>query len=283
MEVPVAIGRRRRMAAFGGLALAVTLAVTACAKDQSTTETPDGASVALVEAGALTVCTSLPYPPFQEDVNGKVQGFDVDIVDLAAAKLGVTQKIVDMQFDQIKSGAALEAGTCDLAAAGMTITDERKQHLTFSDPYFDEAIAFMTPTGEKVMTIDEVKSKNLTLGVQTATTSLTYAQDNGLDPKQFNDAGKQLEALKAGTVDVILQDLPVISDWLKKPEIGSAFELGGSITTGAQYGFGLKKAADPVLLKAINDALAEAKASGKYAEIYEKWMGSAPVPAPSGS
>lgn len=279
----MAIGRRRRMAAFGGLALAVTLAVTACAKEQSTTETPDGASVTLVEAGALTVCTSLPYPPFQEDVNGKVQGFDVDIVDLAAAKLGVTQKIVDMQFDQIKSGAALEAGTCDLAAAGMTITDERKQHLTFSDPYFDEAIAFMTPTGKKIMTIDEVKSQKLTLGVQTATTSLAYAQDNGLDPKQFNDAGKQLEALKAGTVDVILQDLPVISDWLKKPEIGSAFELGGTITTGAQYGFGLKKAADPVLLKAINEALAEAKASGKYAEIYEKWMGSAPVPAPSGS
>lgn len=268
---------RRRLAAIGGLVLVATIAMVGCAKEKPTTETPSGAQVSLVKAGALTVCTSLPYPPFQEKQGDKVVGFDVDIVDLVAAKLSVKQDIVDIDFNQIKGGAALEAGTCDLAAAGMTITDERKQNLTFSDPYFDEIIAFMSPKGKKVMTIDEVKSQNLKLGVQAATTSLQYAKDHGLDPVQFNDAGKQLQALQSGTVDVILQDHPVIYDWLTKPEIAQVFELGGMIKTGAHYGFGMKKNADPNLVKIVNETLAEARANGKYDEIYQKWIGEKPA------
>ena len=276
-------GRRRRWAALGGLVLAATLALTACAKEQPTTETPSGAKVSLVKAGALTVCTSLPYAPFQSTIDGKVQGFDVDMIDLVAAKLGVTQEIVDMDFNNIKGGGALEAGTCDLAAAGMTITDERKQNLTFSDPYYDETLSFMTAKGKKVMTIDEVKSKGLKLGVQASTTSLDYATAAGLDPEQYKDAGQQLEALKSGKVDVVLQDYPVVTDWLKKPEISADFELGGTIKTGAQYGFGLKKQADPELLKTINATIAEARTSGKYDELYKKWIGELPNPTPSGS
>ena len=88
----------------------------------------------LVKSGVLTTCTHLPYAPFQsKDASGKVVGFDVALIDLVAEKLGVTQEIVDTPFEGIKSGADLNAGKCDVAAAGMTITEERKKVLDFSD------------------------------------------------------------------------------------------------------------------------------------------------------
>ncbi|GGL19849.1 glutamine ABC transporter substrate-binding protein GlnH [Planomonospora parontospora subsp. antibiotica] len=274
----------RRALAVGAVVVAGALSLSACGGGDTTTASPSaGASSSapaaagpqLVTPGKLTTCTSLPYPPFQYKEGDKVVGFDVEIVDLAAKKLGVTQEIVDIKFDSIKSGAALNAGKCDVAAAGMTITEERKANLDFSDPYFDEVIAFLSPKGKKVNTIEEVKAGNLRFGVQAATTSLDYAKSKGFDPKQFDDAGKQIAALQAGQVDVVLQDLPVINDWLKKPEIAEKFELGGVIETGAQYGVAAKKGSTE-LVKALNDAISAAKADGSYDTIYEKWFGKKP-------
>ena len=75
-------------------------------------------------------------------------GFDVDIVDLVAAKLGVEQAIVDTPFEGIKSGQDLSTGKCDIAAAGMTITDERKKVILFSEPYFDATQALLVRDGD---------------------------------------------------------------------------------------------------------------------------------------
>src|SRR5690606_39337498 len=97
--------------------------------------------------------------PFQFNQDGKVVGFDVDIVDLVAKKLGVTQEILDIDFAVIKSGAALNAGRCDLAAAGMTITEERKQNIDFSVPYFDATQALMAKKGSGITSLEDVKAK----------------------------------------------------------------------------------------------------------------------------
>ncbi len=145
------------------LAAAVVLAaggVAGCAKKDTGGETADG--VALVKAGVLTTCTHLPYAPFQaKDDTGKVVGFDVELVDLVAKKLGVTQEIIDTPFEGIKSGADLNAGKCDIAAAGMTITDERKQVLDFSDPYFDATQALAVLAGKEVKTLEELAGKKV--------------------------------------------------------------------------------------------------------------------------
>src|SRR5690349_23879862 len=111
-----------------GAATVVVLAGGAgCAKQDTGGET---GGVKLIKAGVITTCTHLPYPPFQsKDASGKVVGFDVALVDLVAAKLGVKQEIVDTPFEGIKSGQDLNTGKCDIAAAGMTITDERKKVL----------------------------------------------------------------------------------------------------------------------------------------------------------
>ncbi|HEX4816535.1 MAG TPA: ABC transporter substrate-binding protein [Nonomuraea sp.] len=273
----------RRGYAAGALALAAAFALTACGGETSPSAGTTSASASaaggakLVQPGKLTVCTNIPYEPFQfKDASGKIVGFDVDIVDLAAKQLGVTQEIVDIDFAVIKSGAAMAAGKCDVAAAGMTITDERKQNIDFSEPYFDATQALLAKKGTGATSLADVKAKNLKLGAQASTTGLDYAKQQGFDPTEYADSSKELLALQAGQADVIVQDLPVVLTWLKKPEIAEKFELIGSLDTGEQYGIGLKKGADPVLLKTINEEIAKAKQDGTYEKIYVKWFGKKP-------
>ncbi|MBG0829606.1 amino acid ABC transporter substrate-binding protein [Planomonospora sp. ID67723] len=275
----------RRALTVGAVVVAGALGLSACGGGgESTTASPDkGASSApaaggpkLVTPGKLTTCTNLPYEPFQFKEGDKVVGFDVDIVDLAAKKLGLTQEIVDIDFAVIKSGAAMAAGKCDVAAAGMTITEERKANIDFSVPYFDATQALLAKKGTGVTSLDDVKAKNLKLGAQASTTGLDHVKKAGFSPREFADSPKELLGLQSGQVDVIVQDLPVVLTWLKKPEIAEKFELVASLDTGEQYGVGLKKGADPVVLKAVNDAITEAKADGTYEQIFVKWFGKKP-------
>ncbi len=274
----------RRGYAAGALAVTAALALSACGSDSgsggadpSASAGSGAAAVKLVQPGKLTVCTNVPYEPFQfKDGSGNVVGFDVDIVDLAAKKLGVTQNIVDIDFAVIKSGAAMAAGKCDVAAAGMTITPERAQNITFSDPYFDATQALLAKKGTGATSLEDVKAKGLKLGAQASTTGLDYAKKQGFNPTEYADSPKELLALQAGQADVIIQDLPVVLTWLKKPEVAEKFELIASLDTGEQYGIGMKKDADPTLVKTINEELAKAKQDGTYEKIYMKWFGKKP-------
>ncbi|MEV0314691.1 polar amino acid transport system substrate-binding protein [Nonomuraea fuscirosea] len=277
----------RRGYAVGALALTAVLALSACGGESSSSSgsgttsasasAAGGSGAKLVQPGKLTVCTNIPYEPFQfKDADGKIVGFDVDIVDLAAKKLGVEQNIVDIDFAVIKSGAAMAAGKCDVAAAGMTITPDRQKNIDFSAPYFDATQALLAKKGTGASSLEDVKAKGLKLGAQASTTGLDYVKKNGFDPTEYADSSKELLALQAGQADVIVQDLPVVLTWLKKPEVAEKFELIGSLDTGEQYGIGLKKGADPVLLKTINDEIAKAKADGTYEQIFVKWFGKKP-------
>jgi polar amino acid transport system substrate-binding protein len=273
-----------RSAAIGATTLAVVLVASACGGGSSSTSTaaPAAGGVQLVNAGKITTCTNIPYEPFEFNQGNQVVGFDVDIVNLAAKKLGVTQDIVDIDFAAIKSGAAMNSGKCDVAAAGMTITDERKQNIDFSVPYFDATQALMTKKGSGITSLDDVKAKNLKIGAQASTTGLDYVKGKGFDPVEYADSPKELLALQTGQVDVIVQDLPVVLTWLKKPEIGAKFEEAVSLNTGEQYGIGMKKG-NTALAQVINDAITTAKSDGTYDAIYKKWFGTEPGAAPSAS
>ncbi|WP_327089674.1 ABC transporter substrate-binding protein [Nonomuraea sp. NBC_01738] len=279
----MALWSSRRGYAAGAIAITAALALSACGSGSSggTDTAKPAASEAsgpkLVKPGKLTTCTNIPYEPFQfKDANGKIVGFDVDIVDLAAKKLGLTQEIVDIDFAVIKSGAAMATGKCDVAAAGMTITDERKANIDFSVPYFDATQALLAKKGTGATSLDDVKAKGLKLGAQASTTGLDYVKGKGFNPKEYADSAKELLALQAGQEDVIVQDLPVVLTWLKKPEIAAKFEMISSLDTGEQYGIGLKKGADPVLLKTINESIEAAKKDGTYEQIFVKWFGKKP-------
>src|SRR5918994_6434491 len=156
---------------LGALVIALLLLVGGGGEEEPTAA-PEAGGVDLIRSGKLVTCTHLPYEPFQFEQSGKVVGFDVDMVDLVATRLNATQEIFDTPFEGIQSGEALNARQCDIAAAAMTITDERKQKILFSEPYFDADQALLVKKGSGVTSFDQLKGK--LLGVQTATTGKMY-------------------------------------------------------------------------------------------------------------
>ncbi|MFI1508461.1 transporter substrate-binding domain-containing protein [Streptomyces sp. NPDC020597] len=266
-------GRRTRIlaAATATAGLVLVAACTSSDDGGSGSKTAAG-GVELVKAGQLTTCTHLPYPPFQSEIDGKVQGFDVSLIDLVAKNLGVKQAIVDTPFENFKTGAFLNSGQCDLAAAGMTITDERKKNVDFSDPYFEATQAVLVDKGAGVSSLAEVKAKGLKLGAQAQTTGEDYAEKQGLDPVSFESSDAVLNGLRTGQVKAVVIDYPVVQGWLKDKANAGAFTVVDNLNTGEQYGFTVKKG-NAKLVAAINKALADAKADGTYKTLYEKWIG----------
>ncbi|MFI6462299.1 transporter substrate-binding domain-containing protein [Streptomyces sp. NPDC050538] len=270
------LGRRARTLA----ATTATAATTALVLVAGCTSSDSGGSgtktaaggVELVKAGHLTTCTHLPYPPFQSEIDGKVQGFDVSLIDLVAKDLGVKQTILDTPFENFKTGAFLNAGECDLAAAGMTITAERKKNVDFSDPYFDATQAVLVDKKSGITSLADVKTKGKKLGAQAQTTGEDYAKSKGFDPVSFESSDAVLNGLRTGQVQAVLIDYPVVQGWLKTKANADAFKVVDNLNTGEQYGFTVKKG-NTKLLAAINKAIKDAKADGTYKKLYEKWIG----------
>ncbi|MGW1553011.1 ABC transporter substrate-binding protein [Streptomyces sp. NPDC002346] len=262
----------RRIAAMCA-AVALALPLSACSSSG------DGATVKgakLIKSGQITTCTHLPYAPFQSEKDGKVVGFDVSMIDLVAEDLGVKQVVVDKSFETIKTGADLNASVCDVAAAGMTITDERKQNLDFSVPYFDATQALLARKGVKAATVEDITKQKLKLGSQSSTTGEDFAHAHGADPQSFESSDAELNGLRTGQVDVIVQDYPVVQNWLKDPTNSAKFEIVGNLDTGEQYGFAVRKDGNPKLLAAIDQAIKDAKSDGTYKKLYEQWIGPMP-------
>ncbi|MEU1502674.1 transporter substrate-binding domain-containing protein [Streptomyces sp. NPDC005732] len=276
-------GRRTRMLA-ATTATAGLLLVAGCSSGGGGKVTAHG--VPLVKAGQLTTCTHLPYPPFQSEIGGKVQGFDVSLIDLVAKDLGVKQNIVDTPFENFKTGAFLNSGQCDLAAAGMTITPERKKNVDFSDPYFEATQAVLVDKKSGIDSLAGLKAKGKKLGAQAQTTGEDYARKQGFDPVSFESSDAVLNGLRTGQVQAVIIDYPVVQGWLKDKANAAAFKVVDNLNTGEQYGFTVKKG-NTKLVAAVNTAIKDAKADGTYKKLYEKWIGpydeSAATASPSAS
>ncbi len=232
------------------------------------TEGDDAAALpAALEDGDLSVCSDIPYAPFEFEEEGTAtgySGFDIELVEALAAELGVDVTIQVTGFDAIQSGTALAADSCDIAASAMTITEEREQNVDFLDPYFDADQSLLVKA-DGPQSLDDVTS----LGVQADTTGQAYAQENfDGEITEFTDAASLFSALEAGTVDAILQDLPVNADRAKQEE---SLTIGETYPTGEQYGFAVKEGATD-LRDALNGALQAVRDAGTYEELYAKYF-----------
>ncbi|MDX3756601.1 MULTISPECIES: transporter substrate-binding domain-containing protein [Streptomyces] len=274
------LGRRTRILA-ATTATAGLLLVAGCSSGGGGGQS-SAKGVPLVKAGQVTTCTHLPYPPFQSEINGKVQGFDVALIDLVAGDLGVKQAIVDTPFENFKTGAFLNSGQCDLAAAGMTITPERKKNVDFSDPYFDATQAVLVDKKSGVNSLADVKAKGKKLGAQAQTTGEEYAAKQGFDSVSFESSDAVLNGLRTGQVQAVIIDYPVVQGWLKDKANADAFKVVDNLNTGEQYGFTVKKG-NTKLLAEINKTIKQAKADGTYKKLYEKWIGPYPASAATAS
>jgi len=236
---------------------------------EETTGTETPAAVDLLTEGVLTVCTNPPYEPFEYEEGGEIVGLDIDIVREIANDLGADLEVVVTGFDGIQSGAALEARQCDIVASGITITEERALNMDFTDPYFDATQALLVPAGSGLDSLDAIR--DLEVGVQQATTGLDWAVEQGLNTIEFEDLGLQIEALRNGSVDAVINDYLVLL-----PFEGDQFEVTTQFDTGEQYGFGVRKG-NEALLTAANATLARIAADGTYDTLYEQYIGKAPT------
>lgn len=232
----------------------------------------DVASLGLIEEGKLTVCTDAPYPPFeyQDETTNEWTGFDMDVVREIAAGIGegLELSVTVQPFDGI--WLAPKAGTCDMVASAMTITDERKANALFTDGYFDADQSLLVRADDKdaLTSLEALAGK--TIAVQTGTTGETYAQENAKDStlKSFDEPAAMFLALEGKQVDAILQDLPVNAERALKDDKTA---LTATFPTGEQYGFAVSQD-NTALGDALNAGIAELKANGKYDEIYAKYF-----------
>jgi polar amino acid transport system substrate-binding protein len=235
-------------------------------------DTVDVASLGLIEDGKLTVCTDAPYPPFeyQDETTNEWTGFDMDVVREIAAGIGegLELSVTVQPFDGI--WLAPKAGTCDMVASAMTITEERQANALFTDGYFDADQSLLVRAEDKdaLTSLESLAGK--TIAVQTGTTGETYAQENAKEAtlKSFDEPAAMFLALEGKQVDAILQDLPVNAERALK-DTNSA--LTATFPTGEQYGFAVSQD-NTALADALNAGIAELKDNGKYDEIYAKYF-----------
>ena len=247
---------------------ATLLFATGCAAESETTATDSG--VELVNEGTLTICTHLPYEPFEFTEGGEVVGFDVDVLAIAAEAEGLETEVVDISWEAIVSGEALNTGQCDVAAGAMTITDEREGVMDFTDPYFEATQALMTTKGSGISSLDDLAGKSV--AVQDATTGADYVKENA--PKDtkvvsFEDSALMQQAVKTGRTEAGVNDNGLLNYFASEND---DVEVTNEFKTGESYGFSVKKDGNDELLTVINDAIA----SSDYDSAYEKWFGTAP-------
>lgn len=249
---------------------AVTLALSACGSDGGDGESAAG-DLDLVADGALTVCSDVPYPPFEDFDQASESGFtgfDIDIVQAIADGLELDLVVKDSSFDALQSGLALNAGDCDLVASAMTINDERKENLAFSEGYYDSKQSLLVPVDSDITSIEDLGGTSV--GVQASTTGQRFAEENAPEDAQLvalpGDA-EMFQSIQAGQVDALLQDLPVNLEHTKDGE----FTIVEEFSTDEQYGLAMKKD-NTDLVEAVNAELQELRDSGAYDEIYNAYF-----------
>jgi len=221
--------------------------------------------LAFVNDGQLTVCSDMPYEPFEMvDESGKAVGFDIDIVQAVADDLGVELNVIDSSFDAITSGVF--KAQCDIAASSISITDERKGNMDFSDPYYDDDLVLVAPVGSDVSDIASAAGKKV--GVQTATTGEAYGQENGLDTIGYEDSGLQIQSMISGQTDATLGNQSVLRYAIAGND---DFEVVEEISTGEQLGVAVGKGNTP-MVDAVNATLERLSSSGELEELETKWF-----------
>lgn len=241
----------------------VAMAVAGCGgKEES--KTADAQKV-------LRVATEPTFAPFefQEEGSDKLSGFDMDLIRAIGAKLGYKVEIANMGFDALIP--ALNTGNIDVAIAGMSITDERKQAVGMSDPYYTSGLIIMVKKDNNdIKSIDDLKGKRI--AAQIGTTGAAKAHSiEGAVVTEFNTNTESAMELTNGGVDAVINDSPVIGYYLAQGG-NEVAKTVGDVMEAEQYGIAVKKD-NTKLLEEINKALAELKKDGEYDKIYQTWFG----------
>jgi polar amino acid transport system substrate-binding protein len=264
---------------FAGALIAAT---AACGDDDDgtspeTTAAAGEGQFTPVTADTLTVVTSLPAPGFWngDDPTAITGGYEYEIAQALQEGLGMDSlEIVNVSFDQLVAG---QVGDFDVALSQVTITDERRQVVDFTEPYFESDQGMLVKTGTEVETVDDAKA--LQWGVQSGTTGSDYLTDvlqPEQEPQVFQDLSAGFAALDAGQVDAFMMDTAIVLG--QASDSNGEQEVVAQFRTGEEYGGILPKGSDNA--EAINAILTQLKDDGSLSEFAQEWLGGDPSAIP---
>ena len=274
---------RRSFMAAAGLTVAA-LALTACGGSSSTASSATASSVAssaaasseaasaaateltTVEAGKLTMATNAAFPPYEMTTDaGEFEGIDIETAQAIADKLGLELQIDDMDFDAAL--LSVQQGKADIVMAGVTVTDERKAVMDFSDSYATGIQSIVVPEGSDIASPDDLAGKKI--GTQRGTTGYIYCSDDFGDENvvAYDDGLTAVQALNNGQVDAV-----VIDNAPAKEFVAANPGLVILDTSYAEEDYAIGVAKGSSLKDAVNAALEELKADGTLQSIVDKYI-----------
>ena len=251
-------------------ALAAALLLAGCSHENAQ---QNAASAQTGAAQEYIVATDAAYAPLEYMEGEQVVGFSRDILAAAGEKEGIKFNFVNTPFEGIF--ANVQKGDSDVALASITITDERKQIVDFTDPYFEATQMIVTADkGSDIKSFADLKTRSVS--VQNGTTADLILQDlQGKDSKlirRFENMPLAFKELAAGGVDATVGDNGVVQYFVaNNPGVKYNMFVDPPFPK-EQYGFALKKGRNDGLREKINKGLAAIKADGTYAKIEQKWF-----------
>ena len=264
---------RRSFLAAAAVSVAA-LAMTACGGSASSAASSVASSAAssgaaalsTVLAGKLTMATNATFPPYEMTTDsGEIEGIDVDTAKAIAEKLGLELQIDDMDFDAAL--LSVQQGKADIVMAGVTVTDERKAVMDFSDSYATGIQSIIVPNDSDIASPDDLAGKKI--GTQRGTTGYIYCSDDfGDDAVVAYDSGlTAVQALNNGQVDAVVIDNAPATEYV-------AANPGLKVldTSYAEEDYAIGMAKGSALEDAINKALEELKADGTLQAIVDKYI-----------
>jgi len=271
---------KRLLGLLAAFALAIASGfVVGCGDDDDDSDGGDTTAattgdLGLQQDGQLLVGTDTPFPPFEIGQPPNISGYDIEVVNAIAEKLGLEATYQDTSFDTIFRDTA--QGKFDVAVAASTITPEREQTVDFSDPYYEANQSLVVTADSDIASTDDLAGK--TVGAQDGTTGEEYA-NNETDAAQvrgFPEGPDAINALRNGQVDAVIIDQPVVLDALES-QAGGDIQEAEEIPTGELYGIVVGPDND-ALREAINGALKELKDDGTIEDLYGQYFPGVEVP-----
>lgn len=215
--------------------------------------------------GKLVMVTNAEFPPYEYHDNNEIVGIDADIARAIAAKMGMELEIQDMAFDSLIP--AVQSSKADFTAAGMTVTDDRKENVDFTDTYAKAAQVIIVMEGSEIATPDDLANKKI--GVQTGTTGDIYSEDiEGADVQRFNKGMEAVMALTQGKIDAVVIDREPAKVFVTENE---GLKILDEAFTEEEYAIAVKKG-NTELLDKMNAAIKELKDSGELQKIVDKYI-----------
>ncbi|MBN9046316.1 MAG: transporter substrate-binding domain-containing protein [Rhizobiales bacterium] len=220
------------------------------------------------DSTTLVVGADTTFPPFESEKNGKVMGFDIDLIKEIAKAEHMKVTIKTLPFSGIIP--SLQAGSIDAAVAGITIKTSRMQNVNFSNAYYKSGLSILVKKGSKIKGFADLKGH--VVATKKATSSVDYLTKNGFPTdyiKQFSNIDDAYQALETGGADAVIFDNPVNLNFKTSHK---NVETVGPLLTGEYYGIAITKT-KPDLTAKINDGLEKVKKNGEYHKLFVKYFG----------